>query len=128
MRHDRSDGGSHEKRLNTEIDQARHRRRGVICVQRTENKVTSETCVRSNARCLEVSNFANHDDVRRLAQNRAQGCRKGHPNLGIHLDLIDARHLILDRLFHCDDFAVWFVNVIETGVEGGGFSGPGRAR
>ena len=96
-------------------------------MQRTEDKVTSETRVRSNARCLEVSNFTNHDDVRRLTQNGTQGCRKGHPNLGIHLDLIDARHLILHRLFHCDDFAVWFVDVIETGVEAGRLAGTSRA-
>ena len=126
MCHDCSDGGSYEKRLNTEIHQARDRSGRIVGVQRTEDKVTCKTGVRSNARCFEISNFTNHDDVRCLAQNGTQGGRKSHSDLRIHLYLIDPGHLILDRLFYRDDFAVRLVDVIEARIERGGLTGTGR--
>ena len=61
----------------------------------------------------------------RRMERKAAG--KVIPISRIHLHLIDARHLILDRLFYGDDFAVGFVDVIETGVERGRLAGAGRA-
>src|SRR6266446_10119068 len=86
-----------------------------------------QTGVRGDARSLKVANFADHDDVRRLAEDRAQSRRKSHADLRIHWHLVDPVHLIFNRLFHRDDLAVWFVDVIEAGVKGGRLTGPGRA-
>src|SRR5947208_3322189 len=96
-------------------------------MQRAENKMSSQARVRSDARSLEVANFANHDDVRRLAQDGTQSRRKCHADLRIHLHLVDPGHLIFDRLFHGNDLAVWFVYVVEAGVKRGRFTGTGRA-
>ena len=96
-------------------------------MQRAENKMSGQARVRSDARSLEVANFANHDDVRRLAQDGAQSRRKCHADLRIHLDLVDTGHLIFDRLFHGNDLAVWFVDVVEAGVKRGRLTGTGRA-
>ena len=52
---------------------------------------------------------------------------KGHADLRIHLHLVDAVHLIFDRLLDGDDLAIGFVDVIETGVERARFAGTGRA-
>ncbi len=89
--------------------------------------MASETGVGCDACSLEIANLADHNDVRRLAQDGTQRGRKCHADLGIHLHLIDARHLIFDRFFDRDDFAVRFVDVIETGVKRGRLAGARRA-
>ena len=89
--------------------------------------MASETGVRCDTRSLEVANFSDHDDVRRLAKDGTQRGRKRHADLGIHLHLIDPGHLIFDRFFDGNDFAVRFVDVIEAGVKRGRFSGSRRA-
>ena len=99
----------------------------VVGVQRAENEVTGETGVDRDAGGLEIANFTDHDDVRRLAQDGAQRRRESHADLGIHLHLIDPVHLIFDRVFDGDDLAVRFVDVIEAGVERGRLAGAGRA-
>jgi len=86
-------------------------------VQCAENKMPGQTGVRGDARSLKVANFADHDDVRRLAQDRAQSRGKGHADFRIHWHLVDAVHLIFNRLFHRDDLAVRLVDVMETGVK-----------
>src|SRR6478735_8380425 len=97
------------------------------CLQRTENKMAGETRVRSDACRLEIANLADHDDVWCLAQDRTQRSWKGHADFRVHLHLVDACHLVLDRLFYGDDFAVRFVDVIETSVKRGRFSRAGRS-
>src|SRR5437870_12201198 len=78
-------------------------------------------------RCgLQITNLADHDDVRGLTQNGAQRDWEGHSDIVVHLHLIDPGHLIFNRFFHRDDLAVRLVDVIEAGVEGTGFSRPGR--
>src|SRR5881392_2376724 len=84
--------------------------------------MTGETRVYCDSRRLKIANFADHDDVRRLAQDRTQRSWERHADLRIDLHLVDACHLVLDRLFHGDDFAVRFVDVIEAGVERRRFS------
>ena len=62
---------------------------------------------------------------RRMERNAAG---KGHADVGIHLHLVDAVHLIFDRLFDRDDLAIWLVDVIQTRVKRARFagtSGPG---
>ena len=54
----------------------------------------------------------------------SQGSREGHADFGVHLHLVDAGHLIFDRLFHSDHFAVRFIDVIETSVKRGRFPEP----
>ena len=61
---------------------------------------------------------------RRIERNAAG---KGHADVRIHLHLVDAVHLILDRLLDGDDLAVGLVDVIEAGVERARFARTGRA-
>ena len=96
-------------------------------MQSAEDQVTGETGVSRDRRRLEIANFTDHDDVRRLAQDGAERGGKGHPDLGIYLYLVDPVHLILDRLLDRDDLAIGFVDVIETGVERTRLSRAGRA-
>ena len=82
---------------------------------------------RGDVRSFEVANFANHDDIGRLPEDRAQRDRKGHSDFRIHLHLVDPIHLIFDRLFDRDDLAVGFVDVVQAGVKGACLAGTGRA-
>src|SRR5438045_1969765 len=94
-------------------------------MQGTENKMSRQARVRSDACSLEIANFANHDDVRCLAQDRTQGRRKCHADLRIYLHLVDPSHLIFDGLFNGNDLSVWFVDVVETGIKCGRLTGTG---
>ena len=57
-------------------------------------------------RGLQVADLADHDDVGVLAQDGAQGVRESQPDLGLHLDLVDAGQLILDRVFDGEQLAL----------------------
>ena len=90
--------------------------------------MTSEAGVGGNAGSLKISNLADHNDIRGLAQNGSESSRKGHPDLRVHLHLVNTIHLIFDRLFHRDDFPIRFVDVVKAGVERTGLARAGRAR
>ena len=81
----------------------------VIGVQGAEHQVAGERRAHGDLRGLEIADFSDHDDVRVLANNVAQARRKGQPDLGIHMDLVDTRQLVLDRILHRDDLLVrWY--------------------
>ena len=75
---------------------------------------------------LQVADFADHDDVRVLAQDMAQARGEGQADLGPHLDLVDAGHLVLDRVLDREDALVDGVDGVQPGVERGGLAGAGR--
>ena len=125
--HDRAHGGGDEERLHAEIDQARDGGGCVVRVQSAEDEMAGEAGVGGDGRGLEVANFSDHDDVRRLAQDGTERGGEGHPDLGVDLHLIDPVHLILDRFLDRDDLAVGFVHVIEAGVERARLARTGRA-
>ena len=52
---------------------------------------------------LEVTNLTDHDDIRCLPQDRSKRRRERHADLGIDLHLVDAAHLVFDRIFDRDD-------------------------
>ena len=54
---------------------------GASFVCRVEKtKMAGQAGVDGDAGRLQVANFADHDDVRRLPQDRAKRGRKGHPD------------------------------------------------
>ena len=71
---------------------------------------------------LHVADLAHHDDVRVLAHDRAQRVGEGEVDLRLHLDLVDARHLVFDRVLDGDDLHVGLVEAVERGVERGGLA------
>ncbi len=77
---------------------------------------------------LEVAHLAHHDDVRILADDGAQGPREGHADLGLDLDLIDARKLIFHRVLDRDDLALLGVEAAQRRVQGGALAAAGRTR
>src|SRR2546427_2775156 len=55
---------------------------------------------------FEVSDFADQNDVGVLAQEGTEGGSKIQPDLVLHLHLVDATQLKLDRIFRCHDIRV----------------------
>ena len=53
----------------------------------------------------QVADLADHDDVRILPQDRAQHAGERQADLRLHLDLVDAGQLVLDRVLDGEDLA-----------------------
>ena len=61
-------------------------------------KVAGERGLDRDLRGLEVANLADHDDVRILAQESAQGGGEVETDVLVHLHLVDAVQVELDRV------------------------------
>ena len=53
-----------------------------------------------------IANFADHDDIGILPEDRPQPCGKRQADLGIHLHLAHAEQLIFHRIFDGNDVLV----------------------
>jgi hypothetical protein len=79
------------------------------------------------ARGLEVAHFADHDDVRVAAQERAQRLLEREADLGLHADLAQAGLRDFDRVLGGPDLDVGLVQVAQRRVERGRLAGARRA-
>ena len=68
-----------------------------------KHQVTGERRVDRDLGRLVVANLADHDDVGILAQEGAQPHAKVRPIFGLHLHLVDALELVLDRILGGED-------------------------
>src|SRR6185369_5803296 len=73
-----------------------------------------------------IADFANHDDVRVLAQYRAEPSGEGQIYLGIYLDLADPLDLVFDRIFDGDDVFFAGIDPVQRGVESRRLAAAGR--
>ena len=76
---------------------------------------------------LTVADLADHDDVGVLAQDGAQGVGEGQVSFGVDLNLIDALDIGFHGVLNGDDVDHVAVELVESGVQGGGFTGTGGA-
>jgi hypothetical protein len=74
-------------------------------VQRGQHQVAGERGLDGDLRGLEVADLADHDHVRVLPQDGAQGLGEVELDLRVDLRLADAGQLVLDRVFHRHDVA-----------------------
>ena len=124
---DQDDGGRHVERRDAHVEQAQQRRRRVVRVQRREHEVARLRRLDRDVRGLEVADFADHDDVRILPQERAQGRGEGEPRLLVHVDLVDAGQLDFRRVFGGRDVDAGLVQDVEARVERHGLAAARRA-
>ena len=75
----------------------------VVRMQRREHEVAGQGRLDRDLGGLEVSDLTDHDDVRILPQEGAQGGREVEPDLLVHLDLVDAGQVEFDRVLGGDD-------------------------
>ena len=80
-----------------------------------------------DGRRLPVTDLTDHDDVRVLTQNGAQRVGEGQVCLRVHLYLIHAVNIRLHRVLHGDDVHHIAVQLAESRIQRGGFTGAGGA-
>src|SRR5262249_7589686 len=80
-------------------------------------EVTSEGSFDRDFSSFEVANFTDQNDVRILAQKRTQRGRKVQADLFLHLHLVDAEKIELDRVLRGHDVGVDCVQRLERRVE-----------
>jgi hypothetical protein len=74
-----------------------------------------------------IADFADEDDVGVLSEEGAEGGGEGQVDGGVDLDLGDTWEAVFDGVFYCDDIESGAVDMLEDGVERGGFAGAGGA-
>ena len=86
-------------------------------MQRRQYEVARKTRLYGNFRRFEVANFADHDDIGILAQNRAQATCKRHVDFGIDLRLTDTIDEILNRILDGHNVAGIVIDAFESRVQ-----------
>src|ERR1700730_1268101 len=114
-----------QERLDAHVAQTRDGAGGGVGVQRREHQVAGEARLYRDLRGLEVTDFADHDHIRILAQDGAQAAGESHLDLGVHLGLADAVDVVLDRILDRHDVARVVVEALESCVERGGLARAG---
>ncbi len=109
------------------VGEARQCLRRVVGVQRGEYQVAGLRRLDGDLGRFQIPYLADHDHVRILSQKGAQRVGEGEPDLRIDVDLIDAGHVDLGRIFRCRDVALRRIEDIEAGIERDGLSRTGRS-
>src|ERR1700685_4563274 len=110
-------------RLDAHVQKAPNYIDDVIGVNRGENQVAGKGRLNGNLRRFRVADFAHHDLVGIVAQNRAQAAGKGETLFLVHRNLRNATQLIFDRIFNRDDLVFVGLDLVDGGVKRGGFTG-----
>jgi len=75
-------------------------------VQRREHQVAGQGGLDGDLGGLVVADLPDHDHVGVLPDDRAQPVGEGEPDLRLHVDLVHAEELVLDRILDRDDLLV----------------------
>ncbi len=122
---DSDDGGRDKVRLHAHIHHSDNGGGCVVGVQGGEHQVAGQRGLDSDFGGLQVAHFADHDDVRVLAQERPKRVCERETRLLVHLHLGHAGELILHGVLDSDDVLLDGVQLVEHGVLGGGFARTG---
>jgi hypothetical protein len=125
---DPDEGRGDEEVGDTEVQEARDGRRGVVGVQGGEDEVAGEGGLDGVLGGLGVPDLAHHDDVGVLAQDRAQGAGERDLDLGPHRHLVEVLVHHLDRVLDRDDVDVRLGEVLQHRVERGRLAAARRSR
>ena len=125
--HDGADGRCHKEGFDTHIDESGHGAGGVVGVERTEHQVTGKRCVDGDFCRFQVSDFTDHDDVRRLTEHTAQCGGESHIHRPVDLHLIDTGELVFDRVLNGDKFTRSGVDGIQKCIKRSGFTRTGTS-
>ena len=115
--HDEVHRRGDEERLDSHVDKAYNGGRGVVGVERTEDQVARECGAYGQLCGFAVADFAHHDHVGVLSEQRSQGCGEGEVYLGVDRRLRDAVQLVFDRLFDCRNVELGAAYHLQQGVE-----------
>ena len=105
LRQHRAQRRGQQERLDPHVAQTCDRARRVVGVDGRKHEVPRQRGLHRDLGCLAVADFADHDDVGILPQDRAQSGCESQPDLGVDLRLPDPVHGIFHRVFHSQDVA-----------------------
>src|SRR5262249_11305214 len=103
--HEAAGRGGYKEWLEADINQTRDGAGSIVGVKRREYQMAGERGIDGDSGGFDVTNFPDHDHVRRLAENRTQCHRKVEPDGLVHLHLVDTGEQIFDRIFDGDDLS-----------------------
>ena len=115
------------ERVHAHVQQARDGLGRRIGVQGRENKVARERGFHAHRNSFLVARLADHDDVGVGPQKGPHDEREVNAGFAVDLDLAQPFLRDFYRVFYSPDFGVRRVQVLEDGVQCGGFAGPGGA-
>ena len=76
---------------------------------------------------FQVADFAHHDDIGILPQERTQGGSEGETGLFVDVDLVDSRQIDFCRIFRGGDVDFRLVENVQAGIKRNGLAGAGWA-
>ena len=126
LRHHRLNRRCHQERLHAHVDQTRNRARGIVCMKRAENKVARQRGLNRDFRHFQIADFADQNDIGRLAKHGPENPRKAQPDRIANLALVDPREIVFHRVFSRDDLFIGTVQFVQGTVQCGGFARAGR--
>src|SRR5258708_4688929 len=115
-------------RLNSHVNEAADNVGNVVRMHGRKYQVSGQRGLNRDLRCFIVSNFADHDFVRVVAQDGTQSASKRQPFFLINGSLRDAANLIFNGVFDGDDLVFVGFNLVDSGVQRGRFTRAGWAR
>ena len=75
-------------------------------MHRAKNQVACKRRADRDVGGFKIADLADHDHIRILPHDVTQSRGERQTDLRIDMDLIDAVHLVLDRIFNGDDLAI----------------------
>ena len=96
-------------------------------MQRAHHHVTGKGGLDGDTARFQVTDFADHDDVRILTEERLQCGSERHADLGAHLHLIDAEEIVLHGIFGGHDVGVAVVDLRQRRIQRSRLAGTGGA-
>ncbi len=125
LRHHPDQRAGEVKGLRAQVDERRDGLGGAAGVQGRQHQVAAQGRSDGDPGSLGVADFPDHQHIRILPEGRAQALVEPDADLRLHADLIDARNLVLHRIFDGDDVDFRPVDLVEDGIQRGGLA---RAR
>src|SRR6185437_9971521 len=127
LREDAVQSGNKVIWLDAHVDETANHVRNVVGVDSCEYQMARERRLNRDLRRLLIANFADHDFVGVVSQNRPQAASKRQSLLFVHRNLSDAADLIFDGIFDGDDFVFVGLDFIDGGVKRGRLARARRA-
>ena len=114
-------------RRHTHVHETHNSLRGVVGMQRRQHQVTGLRGFDRDLGGFQVADFADHDDVRILAQKGFQRRGERQADAGIDVDLVDAGQVDFRRVLGRRDVDVVGVEDVQPGVQRHGLARASRA-
>ena len=90
--------------------------------------MSGNRCLHRNGCSLAIPNLTNHDYIRVLPKDTAQGGCKGQAGFGINLYLINTVNVSLHRVFNRNNIHITGIQLAKSSVKSCGLTATGRSR